>query len=72
MSETEAEAAFAALRVAEQECWSINCQNYPTGGGDAEVGWEVISHWQAEPRERVEGYGRTPLEALKEAIAKNR
>jgi hypothetical protein len=63
-------AAVRALEAAEYECWSIKCESYPTGGDDADVGWEVISHWQAEPRERVEGRGKTPLEALNDAINK--
>lgn len=60
----------AALEAAEHECWSIKCESYPTGGDDADVGWEVISHWQAKPQERVEGRGKTPLEALNDAIDK--
>jgi hypothetical protein len=57
-----------ALKAAEDECWSIKCESYQTGGDDADVGWEVISHWQAEPQERVEGRGATPLKALIDAM----
>lgn len=60
----------ATLAAAEDECWSIECHSYPTGGGDAEVGWEVMSHWQAEPQKRVEGRGKTPLDALRDAMNK--
>lgn len=66
MSDTEI--AYKALRTAEAECWTIKCESYPTGAGDADVGWEVISYWQAPPKERVEGRGSTPLKALIDAM----
>lgn len=58
-----------AVKAVEQECWSIKCESYPTGGDDADVGWEVISHWQAKPHDRVEGRGKTPMAAITDAMA---
>lgn len=58
--------AFDAL---EKECWSLKCESYSNGdAGDAEVGWEVISHHMAKPHERVEGQGSTPLDAIADAF----
>lgn len=65
----DARRASDVLKAAEQECWSIKCESYPTGGDDADVGWEVISHWQAKPHERVEGRGKTPMAAIIAAMA---
>lgn len=59
-----------ALDAIEKECWSLKCESYPTGGGDADVGWEVISHHMAKPHERIEGQGPTPLSAIDEALAR--
>lgn len=61
--------AFDAI---EKECWSLKCESYPTGGGDADVGWEVISHHMAKPHERVEGMGKTPLAAIEDAFERAR
>lgn len=63
-----AEQALAAL---EKECWSLRCIDLPTGGGDADVGWEVISHHMAVPRERREGFGWTPLDAVQDAVTQD-
>jgi Lar family restriction alleviation protein len=56
------------LKAMEQECWTLRCVDIPTGGGDADVGWEVIQHHQAKPYERMIAHGRTPQEALNAAI----
>ena len=55
------------LRVMEQECWTLRCVDIQTGGGDADVGWEVVSHHQAKPHDRVIASGCTPEEALRKA-----
>lgn len=36
------------------EYWDVKCFDIPTGQGDADIGWVVISHHMAEPRERKE------------------
>lgn len=60
--------AAEALAAVEDECWSVKCESYPTGGGDADVGWEVVSHHIAKPYDRVEGQGPTPLAAIRNAM----
>jgi hypothetical protein len=58
----------SALRRLGDECWSLVCKDYPIADtGDADVGYEVVSHHQAKPIERREGFGRTPIEALQDA-----
>lgn len=39
----------------------------PTGSGDADIGWHVVTHHMAEPHEREVGFGKTPLEAIRDA-----
>lgn len=56
-----------ALEWLEAECCDLRCVSAPTGGGDYEVEWLVISHHQAEPQEREVGRGRTPLLAIEAA-----
>ncbi|MGX9392523.1 hypothetical protein ACWX0K_20550 [Nitrobacteraceae bacterium UC4446_H13] len=56
------------LLTMERECWSLRCVDIPTGGGDADVGWEVVGHHMAKPFERVVAFGRTPREAIATAI----
>lgn len=48
----------------EKHALDLRAVNTPTGGGDFDVGWEVIEHHMAEPQERVIGRGRTPMEAM--------
>lgn len=57
------------LAVLVEHCWDLRCVDVPTGCGDADVGWEVVGHWMAEPRERTLGYGCTPAQAIDEALA---
>jgi hypothetical protein len=54
----------AALRVLEQECMSLKCEDSPTGGDDADVVWYVVSHHMSKPHERTVAFGKTPQEAL--------
>lgn len=35
------------------QSWDLRCFDYPTGGDDRDIGWRVIGHWDAEPKERV-------------------
>ena len=55
------------LAVLEDNCWDMRCFDIPTGGGDADIGWSVIEHHMAPPKERVVGTGRSPREALQDA-----
>ena len=48
--------------------WTLRCVEVPTGAGDADVGWEVVSYHMAAPNEHVEGVGASPREALARAI----
>ena len=59
------------LRAVEEHCWDVRCIDLPTGAGDADVGWQVIEHYEAKPHERVRGamWARTPGEAIDAAIA---
>lgn len=68
---TESRAAFSAMFDAiETECWSLKCVSYSNGAaGDADVGWEVVSHHMAKPHERVEGRGSTPIAAINDAMS---
>lgn len=62
------EIARAALDAIEQSCWSLRCEDVPTGAGDADVVWHVVSHHMAKPHDRVEGIGNTPLKAIQNAL----
>ena len=56
------------LAAMEQECWTLRCIDVPTGGGDADVAWEVVQHHMANPRDRVIASGKTPEQALTAAL----
>jgi hypothetical protein len=62
------EGEAALLKAMEQACWTLRCVDIPTGGGDADVAWEVIQHHEAKPHERMVSHGKTPTEALQNAI----
>ncbi|MNU93166.1 hypothetical protein D3C71_831020 [compost metagenome] len=66
--EGEAESLFKALR---DESWDLRCFSVPTGGDDADIGWRVVGHWQAEPCERTvaEVFYDDPAEAVRQALA---
>lgn len=48
------------------ECLDIRCVAIH-GMDDADIGWEIVQHHMARPRERVIGRGTTPLEAAETA-----
>jgi len=52
------------LDFLERESMNIRCVSVPSGFDDYDIEWHVISHWQAEPHERIEGVGETPQEAI--------
>lgn len=43
------------LDLLRDNSWDLRCFEIHTGGGDADVGWRVIGHWQAKPNERTVG-----------------
>jgi len=58
------------LDALRDESWDLRCFPVPTGGDDADIGWRVIGHWMAEPRERTvaEVYHDDPRDAIREAL----
>ena len=65
--ERELEGLFAALR---ENSWDLRCISLPTGGDDCDIGWRVVGHWQAEPRERAiaEVFHDDPAAAVRAAL----
>lgn len=57
-----------ALEIIEQNCWDLRCVSLPTGAGDADIGWEIVEHHMAPPKERIIGRGNSPMKALNEAL----
>ena len=60
------------LKALRDHGWDLRCFDVPTGGGDCDIGWRVIGHWQAEPRERTiaEVFVDDPAEAIRQALAR--
>lgn len=58
------------FEVLRDESWDLRCFPVPTGGDDADIGWRVVGHWMAEPRERVvaEIYHDDPRAAVLAAL----
>lgn len=65
---SDLQALIAALR---DQSWDLRCFDIPTGGDDCDIGWRVVGHWMAEPRERViaEVFNDDPAEAIRQALA---
>ena len=62
-----------ALRFLENECLDLRCVEYPTGAGDADIGWQVVQHRMGKPSEIAVGEAPTHQEAIakaREALAK--
>ncbi len=68
-NEQSGEQLSQALEIIEQNCWDLRCVDIPTGADDADIGWQIIEHHMAPPKERIVGYGKSPMEALNEAMA---
>lgn len=66
-----APSADKLLDALRDQSWGLRCFNIPTGGDDFDIGWRVIGHWQAEPRERTiaEVFTDDPAEAVRQALA---
>lgn len=45
----------ARLDYLQDESNDVRSVSLPTGGDDADIGWQVIAHYQAQPCERVVG-----------------
>lgn len=52
----------------EAECFDLRCESTSVGYDDADIIWVVYSHHMAEPRLRPEGFGRTAIEAIRDAM----
>jgi hypothetical protein len=65
----EPQTAQDPLAIIEDSCWDIRCRDVPTGGDDYDIVWDIIEHYQAAPKERVVGTGRSPREALADATS---
>jgi hypothetical protein len=59
------------LDALREQSWDLRCFDRPTGGDDADIGWRVVGHWQAEPHERTvaEVYVDDPRAALRAALS---
>ena len=51
----------------EENDWDLCCVSIPTGGDDFSIGWKVVEHYQAKPKERTIGVGKNPAEAIEQA-----
>lgn len=62
------------LEALKRESWDLRSFNVPTGGGDYDIGWRVVGHWEAEPRERTisEVFEDDPAAAIRAAIAQHK
>jgi hypothetical protein len=56
-----------ALKWLEDNSYDLRCENQPTGGDDYDIIWMVYSHHMAKPHHRIEGCGKTPMEAIQSA-----
>jgi hypothetical protein len=59
---------YEPLQILEENCWDLRCIDIPTGAGDADIGWNVIEHHMAPPKERIVGTGSSPIEAIQDAL----
>lgn len=68
-----AEGDARLIDALRDESWDLRCFDVPTGGGDADIGWRVVSHYMAPPKERVvaEVYHDDPRAAIRAAIRAN-
>lgn len=68
LEETQKDTAL--LNAIQSEYWDLRCVDLPTGQGDADIGWQIISHHQGKNPERVEAmvYVDDARRAIREAI----
>lgn len=60
--------ALELYKKLEENSWDLRCVDVSTGGDDYDILWVVIEHYQSKPHDRDIGSGKTPLEAIKEAL----
>ena len=58
-------------KILEDNCWALRCIDIPTGAGDADIGWNVVEHHMAPPKERIVGTGNSPIEAIRDAVSRS-
>ncbi len=61
-------AELETYKAIEENSWDLQCIDIPSGGDDFDIGWIVIEHYQAEPKERIVGRGQTPTEAIEQVL----
>ena len=66
------EAENEKYKAVGENDWDLRCVNIPTGGGDYSVEWLIVEHYMASPKERPIGHGETPLEAIMQALNKEK
>ncbi len=59
--------ALEKYKSIEENDWDLRCVDVPTGE-DYDIEWHVVEHYMAKPKERIIGYGKTPLEAIEQAL----
>jgi hypothetical protein len=69
-----AERDKARLDYLQNEYRDLRCFPVPTGGDDADIGWRLVGHWQAEPQERTvaEVFHDNLRDAIDQGIASER
>lgn len=56
------------LKVLEDNCWDLRCVTDNPAPGDYKTTWRVIEYYERAPIERILGTGKTPAEAILDAI----
>ena len=62
------QAELDKYRAIEENNWDLQCIDVSTCGDDCDIEWIVVEHYQAEPRKRIVGRGKTPLVAIEQAL----
>jgi hypothetical protein len=59
------------LSKMDEECWDVRTlpPSSDQTGCFGDVVWAVVSHYQAEPFERIVAYGTSPREAITNAMS---
>lgn len=62
------------LTAIVENSWDLRCFDMPTGGGDADIGWQVFEHYRTEPCLRVISveYSDDPRKAIDAAMAREK
>lgn len=66
----EAQKDTALIDAIGSEYWDLRCVDHPTVQGDADIGWQIISHHMGKNPERIEAevFVDDPRRAIREAI----